>query len=32
VLIQLVLVLPLWIVLNLLIYRAFDKDGKSKRK
>ena len=32
VLIQLVLVLALWITLNLLIYRAFDKDGKSKRK
>ena len=30
--IQLLLVLGLWIVLNLLIYRAFDKDGKPRRK
>ena len=28
--IQLVLVLALWIVLNWLIYRAFDKDGKPR--
>ena len=32
VVIQLLLVLGLWIVLNLLIYRAFDKDGKPRRK
>ena len=31
VLIQLVLVLALYIVLNLLIYRAFDKDGKPRK-
>ena len=31
VLIQLILVLALWIVLNLLIYRAFDKDGKPRK-
>ena len=31
VLIQLLLVLALWIVLNLLIYRAFDKDGKPRK-
>ena len=32
VVIQLVLVLGLCIALNLLIYRAFDKDGKPRRK
>ena len=31
VLIQLVLVVALYIVLNLLIYRAFDKDGKPRK-
>ena len=32
VVIQLVLVVALYVVLNLLIYRAFDKDGKPRAK
>ena len=32
VLIQLLLILSVWVALNLLIYRAFDKDGKSRKK
>ena len=31
VLLQLLLILVLWIVLQLLIYRAFDKDGKPRK-
>lgn len=30
--IELVIVLALWIVLNILIYRAYDKDGNRRRK
>lgn len=32
VLIQLLLILSVWVALNLLIYRAFDKDGKPRKR